>query len=143
MLVISSKVDAKSFADSVGKTLKEANATDLQVDHLGKRTLAHQISKQDEGEYFVFNFEAPGEAVGKISDKLRLEQEALLRYLIIKSQIRPGAESRASSARVAQSPKVTVKTVVAPKKAQSRKKKEKAKTSPKTAKTKKGKKGNK
>lgn len=143
MLVVSPKVDAKSFADSVEKTLKEASATDLQVDHLGKRILAHQISKQNEGEYFVFNFEAPTDAVAKISDKLRLEQEALLRYLIIKSQIKLGAKFPVGSAKVAESPKVTVKTVVAPKKVQSRKKKEKAKTSPKTAKTKKGKKGSK
>ena len=82
--------------------------------------LAFPIKKVVEGEYVVFNFEAQGESIKKINDKLRLEQEELLRYLITKA--RPQKISKKGKAQEVaeevretkkEKPKVKVKTVTA------------------------------
>ena len=83
-VVASCKLDSDLSFSKVEKVLKGVNACDIAVERLGRKMLAYPIVKQTEGEYFVFNFEAEGEAVKKISEALRLEQEAILRYLIIK-----------------------------------------------------------
>jgi len=57
----------------------------IKIDRLGKKLLSYPIAKQTEGEYIIFNFEAPPEATSAISEILRLEREAILRYLIIKA----------------------------------------------------------
>lgn len=115
MVVLSTKSDSSSIITGIEKSLKEASAADLKVDHLGKKQLAFQISKQNEGDYYEFNFEAPPEAVKNINDKLRLEREAILRYLIIKSRLPKADKKKTAKLEAQQLPKVTVKTVTASK----------------------------
>lgn len=67
----------------VEKNLKGASATDLTVDKLGKKPLAYSIKKQTEAEFIVLNFNVEGAAISDLTDILRLEQENLLRYLLI------------------------------------------------------------
>jgi len=85
MLVVSPKSEVDPIVAKVEKSLKDTSATAVKIEKLGKKTLSYPIARQNEGEYVVVNFEAGGEAVGAISKILRLEQEAILRYLIIKA----------------------------------------------------------
>lgn len=88
LLVIGSpKADSEQVLALVDKALKGADAKDIKIDKLGRKNLAFPISKQTEGEYMVFNFEAEGEKVAQIDGKLRREQEAILRYFIIKPKV--------------------------------------------------------
>lgn len=123
MLVVTPSENVDSLISGVEKSLKGANASDLKVEHLGKKKLAYPISKQTDGEYYLFNFEAPTEAIRTINDKLRLEQEAILRYLIIKSQA-AGVARPMRAGEVGKKAVVTVKTKVSKKEA-SKPKKEK------------------
>lgn len=88
LLVIGNpKADSEQVLALVDKALKGADAKDIKIDKLGRKNLAFPISKQTEGEYMVFNFEAEGEKVAQIDSKLRREQEAILRYFIIKPKV--------------------------------------------------------
>ncbi|MBI2327374.1 30S ribosomal protein S6 [Candidatus Curtissbacteria bacterium] len=137
MVVASVNQDSEMAVSRVEKMLKEAQASDLKLTKLGEKRLAFLIAKQDAGEYFVFNFQASGEAVGKISSALRLEREAILRYLIVKTKISKKVKKVTNESKESKveekTPKVSVKTKVLAKKSK------KVVKSKKTAKGKKGK----
>lgn len=86
LMVIAKTDGAGEVGAKVEKALKDFGAGEVKVEKMGKKTLAYPIAKQTEAEYLLFNFEAEGEAVGKIDSMLRLEREAILRYLIIKGK---------------------------------------------------------
>ena len=86
MIIGNPKVDSEAMLSVVDRALKEVNATNVKVDRLGRKLLAYPIAKQTEGEYTVFNFEADGGAIAQIAGRLKLAQEAILRYLITKVQ---------------------------------------------------------
>lgn len=83
-LMLVSKLGAgDELLSIVEKNLKGASASDLTVDKLGKKPLAYAIKKQTEAEFIVLNFNVEGTAISDLTDILRLEQENLLRYLLI------------------------------------------------------------
>lgn len=116
LLVVSKISDTDGLLLRVEKVLKDANSLELKLDKLGKKQLAYPIKKQTEADYTVLTFSVGGDAIGNLTDMLRLEQEALLRYLIIKQKIRkPRKKHRVQEAEVkekveASKPKVTVVT---------------------------------
>lgn len=83
LMIVATTGGAESLLSRVEKFLKEAEALDVKVNKLGKKQLAYPIKKQTEAEYIVLNFEAEGANLRSITDKLRLEQEDLLRYMVI------------------------------------------------------------
>ncbi len=85
---------ADQLLGRVEKFIKDANGEGVKVERLGKKQLAYQIKKQTDATYFVLNFQAEGEAVKPIWDKLRLEQEDLLRYLLIRKEEKKGKKKR-------------------------------------------------
>ena len=109
LMLITKSGGTDNTVSDVEKIIKAQSAT-VKFSKLGKKTLAYPISGQTEAEYTVFNFEAEGAAISEISGKLRLEQEAILRYLIIKSTGKGNAKLEVS-AEEKKIPKVTVKTV--------------------------------
>src|SRR3989304_3537722 len=84
MVVTTAVSSTDPILAKIEKSVKEAEASNLKVEKLGKKVLAYPIAKQQEGEYVLFNFEAPPEAISVISKMLRLEREAILRYLILR-----------------------------------------------------------
>ena len=84
MVVATTASDTEGILGRIEKSIKEAGASGLKVEKLGKKALSYAIAKQQEGEYVLFNFEAPPETIGAISKMLRLEREAILRYLILR-----------------------------------------------------------
>ena len=137
MLITSAKNGSDSAASNVEKIIKNSSVS-VKVNKLGKKTLAYPILGETEAEYFVFNFEAEGAAILEINSKLRLEQESILRYLIIKPSGKENPKVEVSAPEEKRRPKVTVKTVVSKTSAKETKK-AKSKAA-EQAKTKKGKK---
>lgn len=115
-LVIVAKVDkSDQLISRVEKALKDAQASNLKVERLGKKQLAYPIKKQTDANYFVVNFEAEASAIDGFASKLRLEQEDLLRYLIIKkkqvkAKSRKAAKVQEAETKTRELPKVTVVT---------------------------------
>lgn len=111
--------ETDSLLSKLEKIVKDNNVSGLAASSLGKKTLAYPIAKQTEAEYFLFNFQAPGEVLKSITDSLRLEQESVLRYLLIKTkEAKPSKKERATKTAkleeqptvVAAEPKATKKT---------------------------------
>lgn len=116
LLIVANTKDGEGVFGKVEKIVKDADSSGVKTTKLGKKNLAYPIAKQTEAEYFVVNFEAEGEAVGKITTKLRLEQESILRYLLSKTKTLK--VSKGTWGAVVTEPeepkKVTVKAVVSP-----------------------------
>src|SRR3990167_6068293 len=117
MAVINPKADTEATAKKVEKFIEDAKAQNVKVEKLGRKELAYPIKKQKEADFFLFYFDALGEGIRGIGDKIRLEQEAVLRYLVIAKKARELAQKQKKVAQQEEerSAKVTVKTVTSPK----------------------------
>lgn len=110
-MIVSKIAESDGLLSRVEKALKDANATEVKIEKLGKKLLAYPIKKQTEADYIMLNFEAEGKAIAEISDMLRLEQEALLRHILLKKKIRKAPRRRHATKRVQEEKKVEVPTV--------------------------------
>ena len=86
LLVIGKAGDGDAVFSKVEKILKGVKASNVKSKKMAKKELAYPIAKQTEADYLLFNFEAEGGALKDIGDSLRLEQEDVLRYLIIRTK---------------------------------------------------------
>ena len=113
MVVLNPKVDPAQTASKIEKFLKDAQAEGVKVEKLGRKDLAYTIKKQKEADYYLFNFDAPGDGLRGVTDKIRLEQEAVLRYLVIKAKAKDlvKRQKKVAEQEAEQKTKVTVKTV--------------------------------
>ena len=83
LMVIAKTDSSDEVFGKIEKFLKDIDAVSVKAEKLGKKILAYPIAKQTEAEYFLYNFEAEGKDLKALSDKIRLEQEAILRHLLI------------------------------------------------------------
>jgi len=83
LMLVTNTEKGDSLLTRVEKAIKE-KGNNLKVDRLGKKSLAYRIKKQTDANYYVLSFEAEGSFVKPLIDKLRLEQEDLLRFLLLK-----------------------------------------------------------
>lgn len=74
---------AQSVFSQIEKIIKDLGSL-TAAEKLGKKQLAYPIAKNFEAEYFVFNFQTEPGNIKNLWEKLRLEQETILRYLIVK-----------------------------------------------------------
>lgn len=84
MVVTSGKSEVENLISRMEKLIKDGEGTQVKVVNLGKKTLAYPIKKNTEATYFLVNFEAPTNLISTLTGKLRLEQEEVLRYMIVK-----------------------------------------------------------
>ncbi len=82
-MIVGHPTNGAALAKRVEKHIGDFGGVGTKVDALGKKKLTYLIKKQTEGDFFVFNFEGEGTIVKNLVDKLRLEQEDLLRFLIL------------------------------------------------------------
>ncbi|MDO8486851.1 MAG: 30S ribosomal protein S6 [Candidatus Curtissbacteria bacterium] len=92
LIVVGTVDGAAALFERVEKFLKEANAQNVKSEKMGKKPLAYKIAKQTEAEYFLFNFDADPAEILALDRKIRLEQEAVLRHLLIK--VKPQRKSK-------------------------------------------------
>ncbi len=123
LMVVGTVDGAAALFEKVEKFLKEASAQNVKSEKMGKKLLAYKIAKQTEAEYFLFNFDADPSEILQLDRKIRLEQEGVLRHLLIKTKpIRAKKVSRLAKVKetveepkvekVKAAPKVTVTTKV-------------------------------
>jgi ribosomal protein S6 len=82
-MVIAKTDSSDQVFGKIEKFLKDIDAVSVKAEKLGKKILAYPIAKQTEAEYFLYYFEAEGKDLKALSDKIRLEQETVLRHLLI------------------------------------------------------------
>ena len=81
-LVLSPALDEEGRAAEVAKVQATLERFE-KVDDWGKRKLAYEIAKVNEGFYSFTTFEAPAAAPAEIEARMRI-MENVLRYLIIR-----------------------------------------------------------
>ena len=84
-LVLSPALDEEGRVAKVQATLERFGAKIEKVDDWGKRKLAYEIAKVNEGFYSFTTFEAPAAAPAEIEARMRI-MENVLRYLIIRKE---------------------------------------------------------
>ncbi|MDD3393664.1 MAG: 30S ribosomal protein S6 [Clostridia bacterium] len=87
-MILSPVLDEEGRVEEVAKiqaTLERFGAKIEKVDDWGKRKLAYEIKKVNEGFYSFTAFEAPADAPAEIEARLRI-MESVLRYLIIRKE---------------------------------------------------------
>ena len=87
-LVVSAKVEdevrnatvekAKEYITSLGGTI-------TNVDEWGKKKLAYEIQKMNEGFYYFIQFDSESDTPGEIEQRLRI-MDNVLRYLCVKQE---------------------------------------------------------
>jgi small subunit ribosomal protein S6 len=66
--------------------LQDAGATEIEIQHRGKRRLAYEIKRQREGVYVQMNYKAQGSEIAPLERAMRLSDE-VIRYLTIKQEV--------------------------------------------------------
>ena len=79
------EAQVKKVAEEIEKIFKDNKANIVDTKELGLKKLAYPIKKEINGYYYVFNFEAPVEAIKEINRKISIN-ENILRHLIIKEE---------------------------------------------------------
>lgn len=80
--------------DKYNDFLRERGATDIQVQVRGKRRLAYEIQRFQDGIYVQLNYQADGTQVAPLERAMRLSEE-VIRYLTLRLKDTPAAEADA------------------------------------------------
>jgi small subunit ribosomal protein S6 len=62
----------------------QAKGEVVSVDRWGKKQFAYEIEHQREGYYFVVNFKVPGDYVGELNRRLRINDQ-VIRHIIVRT----------------------------------------------------------
>lgn len=88
-VVVNAQIDDDARAavvNNVKDLVTRFGAQDVTVDDSwGKKKLAYEIQKMDEGYYYFVRFEAEGSAIGEIESRMRI-MDNVLRYLCVKQE---------------------------------------------------------
>ncbi len=87
-LVVSAKVEDEVRTATVEKAKEAITSLGGQitnVDDWGKKQLAYEIQKMNEGFYYFIQFDAETTMPGELEQKLRI-MDNVLRYLVVKAE---------------------------------------------------------
>lgn len=85
MFIVRADIDEKQVSETSKRfedLLKGFKST-VTVKELGQKKLAYEIKKQKNGYYFLFNVEAPVEAVKEFRRRAEID-ENIIRHIIVK-----------------------------------------------------------
>ena len=75
----------KSLVEKIGKLVKLNGGKIIKKEDWGKKDFAYPIKKNNTGIYLFFELELEPDAVKKISEKIRIDED-FLRHLIVKKE---------------------------------------------------------
>lgn len=87
-LVLNAKIEDEERAATLEKVkgyVDRFGGTITNIDEWGKRRLAYEIDKMNEGFYYFFKVDAPADAPAEIERRLRI-MEPVLRFLVIREE---------------------------------------------------------
>lgn len=95
------EVDLSKAEERVTKIVTDNGGKITATDNWGKRKLAYQIKKQEHAVYVFYTVEMPEEGVRKTESMLNITDE-VIRYLIVKPDLKAIAKAEAQKAEKAQ-----------------------------------------
>ena len=87
-VVVNAQIDDEArtaVVDRCKELITRFGGTVGEVDDWGKKKLAYEIQKMNEGYYYFINFEAEGSAIAEIENFMRI-MDNVLRYLCVKQE---------------------------------------------------------
>ena len=74
--------EIQTVVDGVLKLITNNGGTIVRSEVWGKRRLAYEVKKQQEGVFVLVRFQAPGDAIKKLREHFRLS-ESIIRHLVV------------------------------------------------------------
>lgn len=87
-VIISASMDEeaiKAELDSIKAMIEKAGGTIEKVDEWGKRRLAYEIKKNNEGFYTFISFDSGSNTPNEVEKRMRI-RENVLRYLVVRQE---------------------------------------------------------
>ena len=87
-VVISAKIEDDARAEVLEKVkglIERSNGTISDIDDWGKKKLAYEVQKMNEGYYYFIHFEAEPTAPREIEDRIRI-MDNVLRFLCVSNE---------------------------------------------------------
>lgn len=87
VVIINPNLEAEGIKALIGKfsDLINSNGTVSSVEELGKRKLAYEIKKLNEGYYVVLKFEAKPELITELERVYRITDE-VIKFIVVKEE---------------------------------------------------------
>jgi small subunit ribosomal protein S6 len=87
VVIINPNVEEEAVKALVNKfsTLINKDGKVQEVEELGKKKLAYEIKKQNEGYYLVFKFEANPSLISELERNFRITDE-VIKFMVIKEE---------------------------------------------------------
>ena len=87
-VVVNAQIDDEArtaVVDRAKELIARFGGTVTNVDDWGKKKLAYEIQKMNEGFYYFIQFEAEGSAIAEIESRMRIADN-VIRYLCVKQR---------------------------------------------------------
>ncbi|MBQ3974092.1 MAG: 30S ribosomal protein S6 [Lachnospiraceae bacterium] len=87
-VVVNAQIDDEArtaVVDRAKELIARFGGTVTNVDDWGKKKLAYEIQKMNEGFYYFIQFEAEGSAIAEIESRMRIADN-VIRYLCVKQE---------------------------------------------------------
>jgi small subunit ribosomal protein S6 len=80
--------------EAVDKLIKKEGGTVVRMDDIGRKRMAYQIQKKQEGYYVLFEIEGSGQEIAELERRMRVN-DMILRYITVRvDEDRKAAEKR-------------------------------------------------
>ncbi len=85
VVILTSKLSEEETQETMNKIkeLISSNGEVVSVDEWGKRKLAYEIKHEEEGQYFLFTFNAEAKFISEFERVLRINSQ-VLKHMVIK-----------------------------------------------------------
>ena len=87
-VVVNAQIDDEArtaVVDRAKELIARFGGTVTNVDDWGKKKLAYEIQKMNEGFYYFIQFDAEGSAIAEIESRMRIADN-VIRYLCVKQE---------------------------------------------------------
>ena len=86
MYIVDPETPAERIAklnEAVGKVIEKEGGTVVRMDDIGRRPLAYQINKRNEGHYVLFEIDGTGQEIAELERRMRVN-DMIMRYVTIR-----------------------------------------------------------
>jgi small subunit ribosomal protein S6 len=69
--------------EAVGKVIEKEGGTIVRMDDIGRRPMAYEINKRNEGYYVLFEIDGSGQEIAELERRMRVN-DMIIRYITIR-----------------------------------------------------------
>ena len=73
----------ENLNEAVGKLIEKEGGTVVRMDDIGRRELAYQINKKNDGHYVLFEIQGSGQEIAELERRMRVN-DLIMRYITVR-----------------------------------------------------------